>query len=896
MKRLLALFLFSILIALAHPAFSNTTTPAETIVQQARSDFSKGRYTEAAQGFERSAQAYERDRFPLPQAISLSNLSLTQQKLGDWTGAKRSIDRSLALLNSLPNSSDRSAALASALSIQGHLQFAQGQAQAAVETWERAITLHPVGSDRALENQINQAQALQFLGLYRRATTTLTAVLNLDSASLETPKTVQSALETRSPTPTTIAALQSLGEALRLTGNLDTAQILLQQSLRMATDLQMPESIADAQFKLGNIRRSQAFSNLNGITLSKAVERINQAKTGRKFRDTEMALTFERQVNKAIQFYQQADSLSSSPTRQVQLKLNQLSLRLDLQQFNQQSIITQLRSQLDRLPLSRDRVDAQINLAQSLMKLPSNQPDIAPLLSTAAIDAQTLGYPRGQSYALGTLGRWYEQSDQTQASEKSLQQALTLAQAIQAPEMIYRWQWQLGRLSRQDWVKSGNAIEHDRAIARYQEAVTTLQSVRREMISSPLEDQFSFRDTIEPIHRELVELLLDVPQGKVPVENLKAARSVIESLQLNELVNFFRADCLIAKPEQIDQVDPTAAVFYPILLSNRMVVIVALPGQPLSYYATPLADGVSTARIDRMTNQIQLAIRQGNIPESEFLASSEQLYDWLIRPIRSQLEAQKIKTLVFIPDGGLRNIPMGVLRDRSQNQYLIQQYSIALTPGLQLLGSHPIPPGGLQALGGGLTSPRGGYSALPNVAAELQQVLSTLPNSRMLLNEQFTHQGVQTNIRSNAAPIVHLATHGQFSSQLDNTFILTWDGRLNVNELTSLLQNRDLQKTTLELLILSACETAAGDNRATLGLAGFAVRAGARSTIGTLWQVNDASSSLLMSQFYTELAHSQVTKAEALRRAQLHLLENAKTSNYRRPYYWAAYILVGNWQ
>jgi CHAT domain-containing protein/tetratricopeptide (TPR) repeat protein len=896
MKRLILLFLLSILIAFAHPAFSNTTTPAETQVQQARSDFAQGRYTEAAHGFERSALGFERDRLPLRQAISLSNLSLAQQKLGNWTQARRSIETSLALLNSLPNSSDRSAAFASALSIQGHLQFGQGQAQAAVETWEQAIALYPVGSERAMDDRINQAQALQFLGLYRRAITTLTAVLTLDSTSLETPKTIQSALETRSPSPTAIAALQSLGEALRLTGNLETSDIVLQQSLRMATDLRMPDAIADAQFKLGNIRRSQAFSNLNGITLAKAVERITQAKTGRKFRDTEIALTFERQVNEALQFYQQAESQTTSSTRNVQLQLNQLALRLDLQHPNLEPRIAQLRSQLDRLPLSRDRVDAQINLAQSLMKLPSNPPEIAPLLSTAAIDAQTLGYPRGQSYALGTLGRWYEQTNQIQASEKSLQQALNLAQAIQAPEMMYRWQWQLGRLSRQTWPKSGNAIEHDRAIVRYQEAVTTLKSVRRELVSSPLEDQFSFRDTIEPIHRELVELLLDVPQGTVPVENLKAARSVIESLQLNELVNFFRADCLIAKPEQIDQVDPTAAVFYPILLSNRMVVIVALPGQPLTYYATPLADGVNTARIDQMTNQIQLAIRQGNIPESEFLSSSEQLYDWLIRPIRSQLEAKKIKTLVFIPDGGLRNIPMGVLRDRSQNQYLIQQYSIALTPGLQLLGSHPIPPGRLQALGGGLTSPRGGYSALPNVATELQQVLSTLPKSRMLLNEQFTHQGVQNNIRSNAAPIVHLATHGQFSSQLDNTFILTWDGRLNVNELTSLLQSRDLQKSTLELLILSACETAAGDSRASLGLAGFAVRAGARSTIGTLWQVNDASSSLLMSQFYNELAHSQVTKAEALRRAQLYLLDNAKTSNYRRPYYWAAYILVGNWQ
>ena len=136
---------------------------------------------------------------------------------------------------------------------------------------------------------------------------------------------------------------------------------------------------------------------------------------------------------------------------------------------------------------------------------------------------------------------------------------------------------------------------------------------------------------------------------------------------------------------------------------------------------------------------------------------------------------------------------------------------------------------------------------------------------------------------------MHLATHGQFSSQPEETFVLTWNDRLNVNQLNSLIRGRDSK--AIELLVLSACETLTGDDRASLGLAGVAIRAGARSTLATLWQVNDQTTSILMNKFYTALSQSQ-TKAEAIRQAQLSLLND---SNYQRPYFWASYVLVGNW-
>ncbi|NJP09547.1 MAG: CHAT domain-containing protein [Leptolyngbyaceae cyanobacterium RU_5_1] len=883
----------------------NSLTEAQRLEQQGRSRYDAGQFSEAAEAFRQAAQAYQTQGNTLQQALSLSNLSLSYQQLGKWTEAAQAIRESLSQLqvkSGMASSADRVSAFAQALDIQGNLQLAHGQADQALATWEKVTAIYQQldDRDRTLESRINQAQALQTMGLYRRAIALLNDTLGLESSAIATPERLKTKLTTLPTTSTTAIALQSLGEALRVTGNLEPSQTILRHSLKIAEQRRLPEIIAAAQFKLGNTLRAQALAYLgrNNMTLPVAVELIKQSKAGRRFQGTAIALAFDQQMNNALTLYQSAISTATATNTRTQAQLNQFSLLVDTQQDTKLvALLPQLQQHLSQLPASHNAIYARINLAQSLMKWKaenggrrtekSSALAIAHLLSTAAQQSKELHNPRAQSYALGSLGRLYEHAGQWQDAQTVTQRALWLAQSVQAADIAYLWQWQLGRLLQVQ-------VQPQAAIAAYQEAVNTLKSVRKELITTTPEEQFSFRDAIEPIHRELVALLLE-PQGTTPnPENLKAARNVIESLQLTELVNFFREDCLTSKPEQIDQVDPSSAVFYPIILPNQLAVIVSLPGQSLTYYATPAT--VTNEQIEAIANKLQRSLNQSNIPESEFLPPAQQLYDWLIRPVTAELKKRHVKTLVFVLDGVLRNIPMAALHDRTQNQYLVEQYSIALTPGLQLLGSQPLPKKRLSALVAGLTEARSGFPALPNVVTELQQVQSQVPNSRVLLDQQFTDQSLQTDFRTLPVPIVHFATHGQFSSQLENTFILTWNSQLNIDQLRNLLQLQLNPKDPLELLVLSACETAAGDNRAALGLAGMAVRAGARSTIATLWQVNDVSSAALMGQLYRGLNQPQTTKAEALRLAQLSLFKNSQSSDYQHPYYWAPYVLIGNWQ
>ncbi|NEQ55340.1 MAG: CHAT domain-containing protein, partial [Leptolyngbya sp. SIO3F4] len=225
--------------------------------------------------------------------------------------------------------------------------------------------------------------------------------------------------------------------------------------------------------------------------------------------------------------------------------------------------------------------------------------------------------------------------------------------------------------------------------------------------------------------------------------------------------------------------------------------------------------------------------------------------------------------------------------------FLIEDYNVALTPGLKLMSPQPIPRENIQILAAGLTEGRQGFAPLSHVASEMSAIQSNIPQGEVLLDQAFTRDSLKRQLQSTSFPIVHIATHGQFSSVAEDTFILSWDKRINVTELDQALQNNSLNgDTAIELLVLSACETAKGDKQAALGLAGTAVRAGARSTLATLWSVNDEATAKLIGHFYEALTNSDVTRAEALRQAQLKLLQNPQ---YRHPIYWAPYILLGNW-
>lgn len=461
-----------------------------------------------------------------------------------------------------------------------------------------------------------------------------------------------------------------------------------------------------------------------------------------------------------------------------------------------------------------------------------------------------------------------------------------LAQSANAPDIAYRWQWQLGRLLKVQGDTKG-------AIAIYTEAVKTLKSLRTDLVAINPEIQFDFRDQVEPVYRELVDLLLHSSAAQPSQQNLAQARQTIESLQIAELDNFFREACLEAQTVLIDKVvdrdNPTAAVIYPIILRDRLEVILKLPKQQLRHYTIQ----VSQSQVEQTLEQLQQSLTEPDRTKN-VRTLSQQVYNWLIEPAQAELANSGIKTLVFVPDGALRNIPMSALYDGKQ--YLVEKYAVALSPGLQLVNPKPLPLGQLRALTAGLSIPPANYPypPLPAVRSELDLIEQAGVSISELLDRQFTSKSLETKIDSSTFNVVHLATHGQFSSQAQNTFILASDGPINVKDFDNLLRNRNQRSSeAIELLVLSACQTATGDKRAALGLAGVAVRAGARSTLASLWQIDDEATAIFIGEFYKELAKAGVNKAEALRQAQLNLIKNYP--NYSRPGYWSPYVLVGNW-
>jgi CHAT domain-containing protein len=848
---------------------SSQTASAYSLLQQGIELYEAEQFSEAIEVWQQATAAFVNQGDTLNQALVLRYLSLAYQHLGQWEEAQRAIASSLELLDNQRNTANTQAYLdvfAKALNTQGRLQATKGQWSDALLTWKKAAVTYKKASDQTgvIGSLINQAQALQALGLSSQAEAEL---LHVEQILLQQPD----------PELTTIG-LQNLGEALRRVGNLSKSQEVLQKSLAVAKEFQLSRAESYALLELGNTER--ALAN-RAIAIGK--------------QDDE-----KQHIQAAIAFYQQA---ANSPTLRVQAQLNLLSLLVELENPSEaERLALAIQPSLVNLPPSRANIYAQLNFAQSLTKLGSREEleveqssprhqypasSIAQILATAVQQARSLKDRVAESYAVGQLGGLYELTEQLSAAYDLTQQALLLAEEIQAPDIRYRWEWQMGRL----WEKQGDI---KKAIAAYEEAVATLKSVRSDLLTINSEVQFSFRDNVEPVHRKLVDLLLRTETNTEPnQENLRRAIEVIDSLQLAELENFLSCNLsqIVQLNQDIDKIDPESALIYPIILEDRLEVIFKFPGQPLKHYVTL----VKQTEVEKTVIELRRNILKRNYPEV-VIEKATQLYDWLIKPLEKDLEkSYEVKTLVFVLDGVLRNIPMSVLYDGKGQEYLMQKpYALALVPGLQLFDLRPREQERLEVLTAGVSEQREveqrKFDELPNVVEELQQIGSVVP-SESLLNPEFTEANLQQQINSGAFSTVHIATHGKFSSDPEETFILAYNQLLNSNDLNNLLRsNNQSSSSIVELLVLSACETAQGDNRATLGLAGIAVRAGARSTLATLWQVSDRSTAKLMEQFYKELTNPKLTKSQALHQAQLELFKQ-----YKAPYYWAPFVLVGNW-
>jgi CHAT domain-containing protein len=807
--------------------------------------YTEGQLTEAVAAWQKALQIY-RDRqgsdtdkstAQLNEALCLSYLSLAYQDLGELTQAQTAIAQSSDILSKLsPTTREVQAIAARVSNTKGSLQLAMGQPQAALESWKAASELYIKLGDEIgqLGSQTNQAQALQALGLFRQASEQLEAI------ELHLQKQPDSLLKA--------VALRSLGTTLQTLGDLAKSQKILEQSLAIAKQQNNPTETSATLLSLGNNYR------------------------------------FLQNSDRALENYEQAAVIAPDFLLRLEAQAVQLSLLVENKLSREsETLWQQIEPQLNSLKPSRRSIYLRVNLADSLIKVNDRvtvsayTPQAANLLAIAVRQAQELKDRRAESFATGELGMLYEQNRQLPDAYKLAQRALVLAQSVNADDLLYRWQWLSGKVLKQQG-------EYDRAIAAYIQSVQNIQAQRRELVASAPEVQFAFRDRIEPIYRELVALLLRREQPSQ--ENLKQARLTLEALQVVELENYFRSACLDVKPQQIDAIDSNSAVIYSAVLSDRLAVILSFPNAPLRYHATLIPQ----AEVEKTAEQFLQSLNPAFSDRDRFQVS-QKIYDWIIRPTEPVLAERKIKNLVFVLDSSLRNLPMAALHDGKQ--YAIEKYSMALTPGLQVLGAQALDRRQLKVWLGGLSEGRQGFRDLAGVKMEADRIAKQIPTN-LELNSDFTKSNLQKGLATQDTSIVHLATHGQFSSDPDSTFILAWDDRITVPDFYNFLRDRtDNRSRPLELLVLSACKTAEGDARATLGLAGLALRSGARSTIGSLWAVNDHSTSNLMSNFYdTLIGQPTLSRAEALQKSQISVLNEPQ---YKHPYYWAAFVLVGSW-
>ncbi|MDJ0631733.1 MAG: CHAT domain-containing protein [Xenococcaceae cyanobacterium MO_188.B29] len=829
---------------------------------------------------------------------------------------------------------------------QGREYYKTGHFSEAAAVFKQAAILYQrLGSiEQSAESRINQARALQALGLYNQAIAVLQKVLqdpeqptpllqdlnvevrcSEDNLVLNPLRGRLEALPVSSNNAAiTAAALRGLGDALQVAGNLEESCTILRYSLELAKTQSLTDAIAPTYLSLGNLARTQAIENLrlNNLTTEQAIAQLQRQlspiQQELQRRQTEAAQQFMNQTGTALDYYQQAAN-DSTRLIQAQAQLNTLSLLLDRQEWSEATnAIPPLYPLLNSLPLSRSAIKAKINLAHSLMRMAEGQLEpaarspssdymgqAAQLLAIARQQASDLDIAQTESYALGSLGELYERTQQWSEAKALTQQALekvnsvsvtNLPHTVSDADLTYRWYRQLGRIL----IAQG---DREGAIEAYETAVKVLQErLRLDIASSNLNYQLSFNQKAqEPVHLELMDLLLQPEEPSQ--QNLQQVREIVSALLEAELTSFLNEPCAIATPDQLDTIvrekAQRTAIFYPLILPDRLETIVKLPDdQELIHYR----HFIPKDRLLEKLNKLQLALEEDYTFEAvENL--SQQFYAWIVQPAEELLKTNQVDTLVFTLGRQLQTIPMAALYDGET--YLIDKYAVSEFLGLSVGGSvERLQQEGLKVIAAGLSDlppslpeeSENNFLPLTYVSRELDAINTLQENGipvTILKGEQFDLTNFRTLMNEDEFPVVHLATHGQFSVDPQKTFLLTSNVLIRVNDLAALFRTRgQIRLDSIELLVLNACETAAGDKLATLGLAGITVRAGASSAIASLWTLDDRSSVTFTRELYKNLQIADVSKAEALRQAQLKLMRDPQ---YRHPRYWSPYILVGNW-
>lgn len=704
------------------------------------------------------------------------------------------------------------------------------------------------------------------------------------------------------------SALGILAEAYRFSGKYDQSI----QTLETALSLPSTEAQTSLKQSLGN-----------SYTARGQLSQL-RAKSAEK-QDHNRSNTFQKQ---AISDYQQATKNfranlngSEDPLTKLENLLNLIRLSYYSQNFQiispqqRQNDLQQALILLPMVPQNVTTVYASIDLASlPAFSLALSTPLIQcptqwqlsdfqrlSILDNALTIAKNLNNPRVESFALGAIGHFYECLGRTKEALTLTQKAILVAnQDLNTKDGLYLLEWQKGRI----FQAKG---QFNLAVNAYQNAYNTLENIRSDLLTTEKDVQLDFRDSIEPIYRQLAQLKLQLADSQSlssiqQKQELKEVLKIIDHLRLAELQNHLGNDCFLRIDAPVSQpisAFPQTAIINSLMFQEKTAIIIILPGQSIKIHWIKQ----NKANIIENIAQFRQSILDGFLTLGDYDTSlSETLYSQIIRPFETDLQEYDVKNLVFIQDSPFRPIPMAALHDGKQ--FLIEKYAVSTTPSLSLtfLQKRTLSDNKTLILGVTEESQIDGqiFPSLDNIPLEIATISQQFPNHQLLVNQQFNPQTLTQTLDNADYSIIHIATHAQFGTIPDDTFLVAGNNdKIAIKSLENTLRLLESGSNSVELLTLTACETAEGDERSALGLAGVAIQAGVQSAIASLWPVSDQSTLQLILAFYDNLINSGVNKAEALREAQIQLIQaqsNPDINNqYSHPVYWSSFILIGNW-
>ena len=405
-------------------------------------------------------------------------------------------------------------------------------------------------------------------------------------------------------------------------------------------------------------------------------------------------------------------------------------------------------------------------------------------------------------------------------------------------------------------------------------------------------------------------------------DEVKALLKKLEAIAFNQQDLLGRLSEFNALQDNLRNLQQDAVLLYPLILENRLELVLVTP------YSPPIRRTVNVT--SKELNQTIVDFRSAlENPHTDATKPAQKLYDWLIKPIEKDLDTANTKTIIYAPDGQLRYIPLAALHDGKQ--WLVERYRVNNITAASLTDLNTKPQRDLSVLAGAYTTSgkkhnfaigdeQFNFAGLPYAEMEVSKLAETIPDTTQLRDEGFSFKITKPKMDDYA--IVHFATHAAFlKGQPEKSFILFGNGdRIS---LTDIKEGAFGSLKKVDLFVLSACETGVGGNFGTgaeiLGFGYLMQTTGARAAIASLWKVNDSGTQALMNTFYATLANNAITKAEALRQAQIALitgnyktvagsrgqmvaieqrirqgLPNDVANNLSHPYYWASFILIGN--